>query len=96
MTKQIDRTSAPANDLPKLAAPARRALAAAGITYLEQLTRVSEAELAQLHGMGPNAIRTLQIAMTERGLKFAQGNASKGVAGRANRNIKRRKPTGKK
>lgn len=39
-------------DLPKLAAPAQRALQSAGITNLTQLTKVSEEELMQLHGMG--------------------------------------------
>jgi DNA-directed RNA polymerase alpha subunit len=57
-------------DLPKLAAPARRALLAAGYTRLEQLTEVSEAELMELHGMGPNALRTLRKALEERGLSF--------------------------
>ena len=50
------------SDLPKLASPAQRALAGAGITHLVQLTRMTEKELAQLHGIGPNAIKTLRIA----------------------------------
>ena len=58
------------SDLPKLASPAQRALAAAGITRLEQLTRISEAELAQLHGIGPNALKTLRLALEENGLTF--------------------------
>jgi hypothetical protein len=60
-------------DLPKLAAPARRALLAAGYTRLEQLTEVSEAEVMELHGMGPNALRALRTAMEERGLSFRDG-----------------------
>ena len=59
-----------ASDLPKLASPARRALSGAGITRLVQLTRMSETELAQLHGIGPNAIKTLQLALDEKGLSF--------------------------
>lgn len=90
MKKQTTRTSARTSDLPKLSAPAGRALAAAGITRLEQLTRVSEAELAQLHGMGPHALETLKAAMRERRLKFAQGG--KPVAARANQKIERRNP----
>jgi hypothetical protein len=39
-------------DLPKLAAPARRALAGAGYTRLEDLTQVTEAEVKKLHGIG--------------------------------------------
>jgi hypothetical protein len=50
-------------DLPKLAAPARRALAAAGIAKLEDLRRFGEAEIAALHGMGPNAMASLAAAL---------------------------------
>jgi uncharacterized protein YdeI (YjbR/CyaY-like superfamily) len=50
------------SDLPKLAAPARRALTSAGITNLKDLTKVSEDELMQLHGMGKNAVRILRDA----------------------------------
>ena len=57
-------------DLPKLAAPARRALLAAGYTSLEDLTQVSEADIMNLHGMGPNAMRALREALKERGLSF--------------------------
>jgi hypothetical protein len=57
-------------DLPKLAAPARRALLGAGYTRLEQLTEVSESEVMKLHGMGPNALRALREALEERGLSF--------------------------
>jgi hypothetical protein len=59
------------SDLPKLAAPARRALAAAGIRRLEQLTQLSEAEVKQLHGIGPNALSRLRRAMRSKGLSFA-------------------------
>jgi DNA-directed RNA polymerase alpha subunit len=58
------------SNLPKLSAPARRALAGAGYSRLEQLTRVSETELMQLHGMGPTAIEMLRQALRERGLTF--------------------------
>jgi DNA-directed RNA polymerase alpha subunit len=57
-------------DLPKLAAPARRALAGAGYTRLEDLTQVTEAEVRKLHGMGPNAVEALRNALAERGLSF--------------------------
>lgn len=46
-----------------LAAPARRALTAAGFTRLEQLRQASEAELLKLHGMGPNAMKTIRAAL---------------------------------
>jgi hypothetical protein len=57
-------------DLPKLAAPAQRALAGAGLHTLKQLTQVSEAELLQLHGLGKNALATLRHALAQRGWGF--------------------------
>ena len=61
------------NDLPKLAAPARRALAGAKLASLAQLARRTEAEVAALHGMGPNALATLKAAMKAKGLGFRKG-----------------------
>lgn len=58
------------NDLPKLAAPAQRALASASIATLSQLASKTEAEIATLHGMGPNALQKLKAALNARGLKF--------------------------
>ncbi len=59
------------SDLPaKIGIPARRALAGAGYTRLEQLTRASEAELISLHGVGPKAIKILRAALSEKGLSF--------------------------
>ena len=61
------------SDLPTgLAKPAQRALAGAGYSHLEQLTRVSEKELLALHGMGPKALRLLREALAEKGLSFAE------------------------
>jgi hypothetical protein len=62
-------------DLPKLAAPARRALVGAGHTRLEDLTKVKESEVMRLHGMGPNAMEVLRKALGERGLSFAADDA---------------------
>jgi len=62
-------------DLPKIGAPATRALEAAGYTTLKQLTRVTEAEIAQLHGMGPKALGILREALKAEGLSFKQGQA---------------------
>lgn len=65
----------PVLDFPAgLAKPALRALAGAGYTRLEQLVQVTEAELLQLHGMGPKAMGQLRIALSERGLNFAEGS----------------------
>ncbi len=59
-----------ASGLPKLAAPAMRALAGAQLTTLDRLSRVAEAEVAALHGMGPNALAKLKTAMKADGLTF--------------------------
>ena len=56
-----------------LAAPARRALTGAGYTRLEQLTTPTEAEIKKLHGIGPNAIKQLRIALEANALSFADG-----------------------
>jgi len=59
-------------DLPaELAAPAQRALAEAGIQNLKQLTKFSETEIKQMHGIGPNALKQLRNALHARGLSFA-------------------------
>ena len=64
-------SDAPRDDLPKgVSNPARRALASAGITRLEQVAGRSEAELLALHGFGPKAIRVLREALSERGLSM--------------------------
>lgn len=55
-----------------LAQPALRALAGAGCKRLEDLQRISAAELAAMHGMGPKALRLLHAAMRRRGLKFSE------------------------
>jgi uncharacterized protein YdhG (YjbR/CyaY superfamily) len=62
-------------DLPKIGKPATQALEAAGYTNLKQLTRVTEAELAQLHGMGPKALGILREALKAEGLSFKQERA---------------------
>jgi len=55
------KNTAAQSDLPvALAKPAQRALAAAGYRRLEQLTEVSEAQLKQLHGIGPKALDQLR------------------------------------
>jgi hypothetical protein len=60
------------SDLPVgLGQPARRALVGAGYRRLEQLTEVSEAEVKQLHGIGPKALDQLRRALKAQGLWFA-------------------------
>ena len=65
-----DRSSA--SDLPKLAAPAQRALAAANIQNLRQLSSFSESEIKALHGIGTNAMTELRRALQAKGLSFKQ------------------------
>jgi hypothetical protein len=60
------------SDLPKLSAPAHRALAGAGIKNLKQLTKFSETEIRRLHGIGPNAINELRRVLKEKGLSFKE------------------------
>ena len=60
------------SNLPKISGPANAALSVAGITRLEQLTEKTEAEVAQLHGMGPKGIKILRAALAEKGLSFRQ------------------------
>ncbi len=65
------KNTADQNDLPVgLARPVQRALAAAGYRRLDQLTEVSEAQLKQLHGIGPKALGQLRQALSARGLSF--------------------------
>ncbi len=65
---EIDFPGIPA----KLAAPARRALAEAGIDTLAKLARTTEAEVAALHGIGRNALEQLRHALKENGLSFRE------------------------
>ncbi len=65
------------SDFPKLAQPAQRALAAAGVRSLKQLTRFREEDVKRWHGIGPNALAQLRRALSERGLSFAKGRDDK-------------------
>jgi hypothetical protein len=53
-----------------VAKPAQRALASAGYTNLDQLTKAREAELSALHGMGAKALGILRDALKKRGKSF--------------------------
>jgi hypothetical protein len=88
----MKNTQVPAtHELPRgIGAPATRALAAAGITRLEQLTAFSEAELLKLHGVGPKAIRLLRAALSQRRLKYAPPATSRSVSQEAHARIPRR------
>ncbi|NJM94920.1 MAG: hypothetical protein HC842_09855 [Cytophagales bacterium] len=53
-----------------IGAPARRALERANIKSLEDLTKWTEKEIINLHGMGPSTIPKLKKALSENGLSF--------------------------
>lgn len=53
-----------------LAAPARRALENEGINSLKALSRYSEKEIAAFHGMEPNALQKLKVALKSQDLAF--------------------------
>ncbi|HEY6123585.1 MAG TPA: hypothetical protein VIV63_02960 [Steroidobacteraceae bacterium] len=63
----------PEGFIAELAAPARRALEGAGLTTLARLAKKSEAQVSNLHGMGPNAIAKLRASLTKAGLSFKNG-----------------------
>jgi hypothetical protein len=56
--------------LAELASPARRALEGAGLTTLARLAKRTEAQVSELHGMGPNALSKLRAALGRQGLGF--------------------------
>ncbi|MCY9517834.1 helix-hairpin-helix domain-containing protein [Paenibacillus apiarius] len=63
----------PESDLPAgLAKPALRTLTGAGYVRLEQFTKLSEAEVLRLHGMGPKALDQLRRALAAKGQSFAE------------------------
>lgn len=53
-----------------LSAPARRALENNGITTLQELSKFSEKEILQFHGMGPASLPKLRTALEAVGLSF--------------------------
>lgn len=57
-------------DLPKLGGPAQRALFNAGLTTLSKLSRVSEQEVADLHGIGKSTLKILKQTLKDKGKSF--------------------------
>ncbi len=55
-------------DLPRIGAPATRALASIGVTSLEQLAGRTSDDLLALHGFGPRALGLLAEALAAAGL----------------------------
>ncbi|KNX38937.1 helix-hairpin-helix domain-containing protein [Luteipulveratus halotolerans] len=56
--------------LPKIGAPATRALRAVGVRSLEAVTAYSSDELLAMHGVGPIAVARLKDALRDAGLAF--------------------------
>ncbi|WP_146792872.1 helix-hairpin-helix domain-containing protein [Agrococcus baldri] len=54
-------------DLPKIGRPAASALLTIGVTTLDGVAAMGEAELLALHGVGPKAVRILREALEQRG-----------------------------
>lgn len=58
--------------LPKIGAPATRALNALGINSLHQLVGYTEEQLLALHGFGPKAMTILKAEMKKGGVSFSE------------------------
>jgi hypothetical protein len=56
--------------IPKIGAPATRALEKAGVHGLEDLADWTERDLLAMHGMGPRAVGILREHLAERGLSL--------------------------
>ena len=70
---QTKRTATVKDAFPRgVGQPALRALAAAGYSRLNQLTKTRERDLMSLHGIGPKAIGLLREALKESGQSFLQ------------------------
>jgi hypothetical protein len=75
LTLQGDETKEAAamplpDQLPRIGAPATRALAGIGVTRLSQLTEHRAADLLKLHGMGPRAVGIVRQALADQGLSL--------------------------
>ena len=55
---------------PGLGAPAKRALANAGVDSLKKLSSYSEKEALKWHGLGPSSIPVLKKLLAEKRLSF--------------------------
>jgi uncharacterized protein YdhG (YjbR/CyaY superfamily) len=66
---------AQSNPFHELSNPAQRALAHAGITSLKLLSKRTEYQVYQLHGMGLNGIKKLRSLLRAKGLRFKQARA---------------------
>lgn len=68
----MNNYDSPVSNLPKgIGKPALRALTSAGYLRLEQFSKLTEAEVMKLHGMGPKAMGLIREALKEKGLSFS-------------------------
>lgn len=56
--------------VPGIAAPAKRALAAAGVVKVADLSRFTEAEVAAWHGIGPRVLVALKGLMAQQNVNY--------------------------
>ena len=68
--KESDEKYGPKNPFSFLSAPAQRALLGAGINDLKKLSKYTEEEILDLHGMGASSIPKLKKALTAAKLSF--------------------------
>jgi DNA-directed RNA polymerase alpha subunit len=61
--------------LQKLVKPAQRAIQNEGITTIEQLSKYTEKEVFELHGIGRNAMNIIKQTLEENGLTFSNKEA---------------------
>lgn len=73
MPANTEKTHPNAGAFPPIGGPALRALATAGVRSLGELTLWTEAELLELHGMGPKGVRMLREALAAEGRRFRAG-----------------------
>ena len=74
MTRKTRAIDPEKTDLPKLSAPAMRALNSIGVSSLAALTRVTERQLLGLHGFGPNGLKAIKASLSDRGLALRSGD----------------------
>jgi sulfite reductase beta subunit-like hemoprotein len=58
--------------IPKISAPASRALAGAGLYTLNDIANLTQKQFMQLHGMGKHGLRIVTDAFEKAGLKFKE------------------------
>lgn len=65
-----EKNKKPDSEFPKIGAPALRALTNSKIKSLKDLSQWSEAEIMDLHGIGPSALPRLKQALKKAKLTF--------------------------